>query len=67
MRYFARRFVPLVSAPVPTLRLAHNRLVINTFRILFVVLRSERNFNVRNFVPSEVEVLKSRPGKGHSA
>jgi hypothetical protein len=36
MRYFAKPFVPLVSAPVPTLRLAHNKLVINGLKILFI-------------------------------
>jgi hypothetical protein len=35
MRYFAKPFVPL-SRPVPTLRLAHNKLVINGLKILII-------------------------------
>ena len=36
MRYFVKPFVPLVSAPVPTLRLAHNKLIINGLKILSI-------------------------------
>ena len=36
MRYFAKPFVPLVSARVPTMRLAHKKLVINGLKILFI-------------------------------
>ena len=49
MRYFAKPFVPSVSAPVPTLRLAHNKLVINGLKILIIFLRIERNFRRSKF------------------
>jgi hypothetical protein len=38
MRYFGQTVVPLpVSSRVPTMRLAHNRLVINGLNILFIL------------------------------
>ena len=66
MRYFVKPFVPLVSAPVPTLRLAHNKLIINGLKILSIFLESNETLDVRNSVPSEVEVFE--PGRyGNSA
>ena len=61
MRYFGQKpFVPLpVSARVPTMRLACNRLVINGLKILFVFRDANETLNVQNFVPREARVLET--------
>ena len=58
IRYFGHKpFVPLpVSARVPTMRLARNRLVINGLKILFVFRDANETLNVQNFVPREADV-----------
>jgi hypothetical protein len=45
------------------MRLALKKLVINTLQILFVVREPNETLDVRNFVPSEAEVLKSRAAR----
>ena len=63
MRYFGQKpFVPLpVSARVPTMRLACNRLVINGLKIMFVFRDENETLNVQNFVPREARFWK--PGQ----
>jgi hypothetical protein len=62
MRYFGQKpFVPLpVSARVPTVRLAHKKLVINGLKILSIFRDPNETLNVQNFVPREADVLEPR-------